>query len=299
MTFQNRRDFIKTSLLLTAGISGISSKKTKAASIETLSDDRMGVLVDTTVCIGCRSCEWACKNAHDLQTDPIDTYNDRSVYEKKRRPDEYALTVVNEYDNPKNSLLPTDVKVQCMHCEKPACVSACIVGAFTKHPEGPVTWDSDKCIGCRYCLVACPFQVPSFEYSKALQPKIMKCDFCFERTKEGKLPACVELCPTEALIYGKRSELIEIAKQRIKRQPDKYFNYVLGETEVGGTSWLYLAGQDFAKLDFPKLGHDPAPGVTEAIQHGIFSYFIPPIALFALLGSVMWINKNKNKREEM
>ena len=299
MTFQNRRDFIKTSLLLTAGISGISSKKTKAASIETLSDDRMGVLVDTTVCIGCRSCEWACKNAHDLQTDPIDTYNDRSVYEKKRRPDEYALTVVNEYDNPKNSLLPTDVKVQCMHCEKPACVSACIVGAFTKHPEGPVTWDSDKCIGCRYCLVACPFQVPSFEYSKALQPKIMKCDFCFERTKEGKLPACVEVCPTEALIYGKRSELIEIAKQRIKRQPDKYFNYVLGETEVGGTSWLYLAGQDFAKLDFPKLGHDPAPGVTEAIQHGIFSYFIPPIALFALLGSVMWINKNKNKREEM
>ena len=299
MTFQNRRDFIKTSLLLTAGISGISSKKTKAASIETLSDDRMGVLVDTTVCIGCRSCEWACKNAHDLPTDPIDTYNDRSVYEKKRRPDEYALTVVNEYDNPKNSLLPTDVKVQCMHCEKPACVSACIVGAFTKHPEGPVTWDSDKCIGCRYCLVACPFQVPSFEYSKALQPKIMKCDFCFERTKEGKLPACVEVCPTEALIYGKRSELIEIAKQRIKRQPDKYFNYVLGETEVGGTSWLYLAGQDSAKLDFPKLGHDPAPGVTEAIQHGIFSYFIPPIALFALLGSVMWINKNKNKREEM
>ena len=299
MAFQNRRDFFKSSLLLTAGISGISSKKTKAASIETLSDDRMGVLVDITVCIGCRSCEWACKKAHDLPTEKFDSYKDRSVYENKRRPDEHALTVVNEYGNPKNPLLPTDVKVQCMHCEKPACVSACIVGAFTKHPDGPVTWDSDKCIGCRYCMVACPFQVPSFEYSKALQPKIMKCDFCFERTKEGMLPACVEICPTETLVYGKRRELIDIAKQRIKRQPDRYFNYVLGEAEVGGTSWLYLAGQDFGKLDFPKLGHDPAPGVTEAIQHGIFSYFIPPIALFALLGSVMWINKNKNEREEM
>jgi formate dehydrogenase iron-sulfur subunit len=298
MGFQNRRDFFKTSLLLTAGITGISSKKNKAASLDGPSENRMGVLVDTTVCIGCRSCEWACKTTHGLPTKPIDSYSDRSVYDKKRRPDEHALTVVNEYNNPNNPLLPTDVKVQCMHCEEPACVSACIVGAFTKHPEGAVTWDTDKCIGCRYCMVACPFQVPSFEYSKAVQPKIMKCDFCFERTKEGKLPACVEVCPTEALTYGNRNELIEIAKQRIKRQPDKYYNHILGEAEIGGTSWLYLAGQDFGKLDFPKLGRDPAPGVTEAIQHGIFSYFIPPIALFALLGSVMWINRSKNNGEE-
>ena len=298
MATQNRREFLKSFTLISAGALSLSSNSSRAASVEKLSENRKGVLVDTTVCIGCRSCEWACKQAHNLQTGSLETYDDRSVLKNKRRPDDQALTVVNEFVNPKNSLIPTDVKVQCMHCEQPACVSACIVGAFTKHPEGPVTWDSGKCIGCRYCMVACPFQIPSFEYSKALQPQIMKCDFCFSRTNNGLLPACVEICPTEALTYGKRDELIAIAHQRIKRQPDRYFNHVLGEFEVGGTSWMYLAGQDFTKLDFPTLGEEPAPGVSEAIQHGIFSYFIPPIALFALLGSVMWINKNKRKPEE-
>jgi len=101
-----------------------------------------------------------------------------------------------------------------------------------------------------------------------------------------------------SITYGKREDLIEIAHDRIKRHPDKYIDHILGEHEVGGTSWLYLAGQDFTKLDFPVLGKDPAPGVTESIQHGIFAYFIPPIALYAILGGVMWLNKNKNKPEE-
>ncbi|MFC2103610.1 4Fe-4S dicluster domain-containing protein [Bacteroidota bacterium] len=280
------------------GIAGISSVPTKAVPPNKMERKGMGVLVDTTICIGCRNCEWACKDAHNLKIDPQSTYNDRTVLKKNRRPDEYALTVVNEYNNPGNQLLPTDVKVQCMHCDHPACASACIVGAFTKQENGAVTWDSNKCIGCRYCMIACPFQVPAFEYSKALEPNIMKCDFCFERTKQGQLPACVEICPTETLTYGKRDALINIAQDRIKRHPDRYVNHILGEYEVGGTSWMYLAGQDFAKLDFPILGNDPAPGVTESIQHGIFAYFIPPIALYALLGGVMWLNKNKNKSED-
>ena len=299
MASQNRRDFFKTLGVMGTTVATFPTSTSKAGEKYKLSEDRMGVLVDTTVCIGCRNCEWACKNAHNLKTDSLDTFSNRSVFEKKRRPDEYALTVVNEYNNPTNPLLPTDVKVQCMHCDDPACASACIVGAFTKHENGAVTWDSSKCIGCRYCMIACPFQIPAFEYSKALQPNIMKCDFCFDRTKEGKLPACVEICPVEAITYGKRKDLIEIARERIKKHPDKYIDHILGEHEVGGTSWLYLAGQDFTKLDFPVLGKDPAPGVTESIQHGIFAYFIPPIALYALLGGVMWLNKNKNKPEEV
>ncbi len=230
MASQNRRNFLKTAAFIGASAASISSAPTKAATPDILSENRMGVLIDTTVCIGCRNCEWACKDAHNLKTDSLKTYSDRLVFDKRRRPDEYALTVVNEYSNPKNQLLPTDVKVQCMHCDEPACLSACIVGAFTKQENGAVTWDSSKCIGCRYCMIACPFQIPAFEYSKALEPNIMKCDFCFDRTKEGKLPACVEICPTEALTYGKREELIEIAHARIKKQPDRYFNHVLGET---------------------------------------------------------------------
>ncbi|MHB8581505.1 MAG: 4Fe-4S dicluster domain-containing protein [Ignavibacteriaceae bacterium] len=295
---QSRRDFLKTTAIAGTALSGLSITSAKAAPKDILSEDRMGVLVDTTVCIGCRNCEWACKKAHDMPTQSLDKYSDRSVFNKMRRPDESALTVVNEYPNPQNSEIPTDVKVQCMHCDHPACVSACIVGAFSKHANGSVTWDTNKCIGCRYCMVACPFQVPAFQFDKALNPQIKKCDFCFERTKVGKLPACVEICPVEALTYGNRNDLVKIAREHIRRNPEKYVNHIFGEYEIGGTSWLYLANQDFSKLQFPKLGDKPAPGVSESIQHGIFAYFVPPVSLYALLGGLMWITKRKNESEE-
>jgi Fe-S-cluster-containing dehydrogenase component len=297
MEKHNRRTFLKTTAIATATLSSLPVKKLKASQQYVLSEDRMGVLVDTTVCIGCRNCEWACKNAHDLPAGKIEDYEDKSVMKKMRRPDETALTVVNQYSNEKDPNLPIDVKVQCMHCDHPACVSACIVGAFTKNENGAVTWDTNKCIGCRYCMVACPFQVPAFQFDKALNPLIMKCDFCFNRTKEGKLPACVEICPVEAITYGKRNELIDVARERIKNYPDKYINYIYGEHEVGGTSWMYLAGTNFKKLDFPKLSEKPAPGVSESIQHGIFAYFVPPISLYALLGGIMWITKRKRSLE--
>jgi Fe-S-cluster-containing dehydrogenase component len=185
-----------------------------------------------------------------------------------------------------------------MHCDHPACVSACIVGAFSKHENGAVTWDTEMCIGCRYCMAACPFQVPAFEYEKALNPMIMKCDFCFERTKEGKIPACVSICPVEALTYGSRTVLIKIARDRIKRNPDRYVEHIFGEYEVGGTSWMYLANKEFAELDFPQLGEKPAPGVSESIQHGIFAYFVPPVSLYALLGGIMWISKRRKELDE-
>ncbi len=297
MRKQNRRNFIKTGALLGAAASGLSSTKLKAKPKEILSEDRMGVLVDTTVCIGCRNCEWACKNAHGLPTKNLDSYSDRSVFEKMRRPSEKALTVINQYPNPKNVKIPTDVKVQCMHCDHPACVSACIVGAMSKQENGAVIWDTDKCIGCRYCMVACPFQVPAFQYDKALNPKIMKCDFCFERTKAGKLPACVEICPVETLTYGPRSELIKIARDKIRHNPDRYVDHIYGEYEAGGTSWMYLANQDFAKLAFPKPGDKPMPGTSESIQHGIFAYFVPPVFFYAILGGIMWITKKRNESE--
>ncbi len=293
---QSRRNFLKTSAVLGASVAGLSSKPTKAAPKNILSDERMGVLVDTTACIGCRKCEWACKKAHDLPAGNIESYDDRSVFQKGRRPDSKALTVVNEYQNP-NGKFPLDVKFQCMHCDHPACVSACIVGAFSKQENGSVIWDTDKCIGCRYCMVACPFQVPAFEFEKAWSPDIKKCDFCFDRTKDGLLPACVEICPMEVLTYGKKSELLRVAKERINLYPERYVDHVFGEHEVGGTSWMYLSSKEFTKIGFPKLGENPAPGVTEAIQHGIFAYFVPPIAIYALLGGVMWLNKNRKPSE--
>jgi formate dehydrogenase iron-sulfur subunit len=297
MRKQSRRNFLKTAAALGTATAGISPKQTKAAPKNILSEDRMGVLVDTTVCVGCRKCEWACKTSHNLPTLPIQNYDDKSVFKKMRRPDANSLTVVNEYPAQIVDYFPTTVKVQCMHCDHPACVSACIVGAFSKEENGAVIWDTNKCIGCRYCMVACPFQIPAFEFEKSLHPEIKKCDFCITRTKQGKLPACIETCPVEAITYGKREELLTLARQRIKLYPQRYTDHIYGQHEVGGTAWMYLTNRDFEKLQFPKLGNNPAPGVSEAIQHGIFAYFVPPIALYALLGGVMWINKIKKQTE--
>lgn len=292
----NRRSFLKTAAIgISAGALGTASVK---AADKTLSEDRIGILVDTDVCAGCRHCEWACRKAHDLPAGDLDDYSDNSVFGEYRRPVCNSLTVINQFENEKNPLLPIFVKVQCMHCEKPACVSACIVGALTKREDGSVVWDDDKCIGCRYCMVACQFQIPTYDYDKAIDPHIWKCDLCSERRKDGRLPACIEICPNEALLFGKRSEVLRIAKNRIKRKPDVYVDHIYGENEIGGTSWMYIAGEDFEKLKMPPLGAETAPGISEAIQHGIFSYFVPPVALFAILGTLMWVNKQRRGESE-
>ncbi|OQX88968.1 4Fe-4S ferredoxin [candidate division KSB1 bacterium 4484_87] len=294
---QSRRSFLKA--MGTVSLTAVGAKESKATPKNVVSDDRLGVLVDTTVCIGCRQCEYACKVEHGLPAGNIDDYSDRSVFETMRRPDHTALTVVNEYPAENSRQQSVTVKVQCMHCDHPACVSACIVGAFTKQENGAVIWDEGRCIGCRYCMVACPFQIPAFEFDKTIQPRIMKCDFCYEtRTSKGLPTACVEACPTEALTFGKRYELIQIAHERIRKNPERYIDHVFGEHEVGGTSWLYLGGQEFLRLGFPDVGTNPAPGATEPIQHAIFKFFVPPVALYALLGGIMWLGKQSSEEEE-
>ncbi len=291
----SRRNFLKLTAAAGTSVVATANNQAHAGPTNILSPDRMGALVDTTVCVGCRSCEWACKSAHGIPTPPLQTYEDRAVMAHRRRPDPSAMTVVNEYPSTAESAQPVYAKTQCMHCDYPACVSACIVGAFSKQENGSVVWDTDKCIGCRYCMVACPFQIPSFEYSKALVPDITKCDFCYARTSRGQLPACAEICPVEAITYGPRTDLIKVARERMARDPGRYVPHIYGETDAGGTSWLYLAGRDFSALDFPRVGTRPMPGTSESIQHGIFAYFMPPVLLYALLGTLMWITKKRKE----
>jgi formate dehydrogenase iron-sulfur subunit len=297
-TTHDRRNFLKAITALGTATVIADPATAQAGPKNILSPKRKGVLVDTTACVGCRNCEWACKVAHALPAEPLDTFKDRSVFASLRRPDDNALTVVNEYPNLRNPDLSYDVKSQCMHCDRPACLSACIVGAFSKLENGAVVWDGDMCIGCRYCMAACPFQVPAFEFGKAINPEIRKCDFCAPRQARGELPACVEICPVEALTFGPREDLVRVAHERIQRSPERYIDHVYGEYEVGGTSWMYLAGREFSALQFPSVGTAPAPGTTEAIQHGIFAYFIPPVALYALLGAIMWLSKDSKEETE-
>ncbi len=259
-------------------------------------DKTYGVLVDTAVCIGCRKCEWACNTEHKLTDLPLSAYEDKSVYQRHRRPEDNAYTVINQFMDPAQNKTYS-IKVQCMHCNQPACASACIVGALQKDKLGPVSYDAWKCIGCRYCMVACPFQVPAYEYHEPLKPQVRKCTFCAHRLTEGKKPACVGICPNEALTFGTRLDLIDLAHSRIVGAPEKYTNYVYGESEVGGTSWMYLAPTTFDHTELPALTDKPIPPITETIQHGIFKSFIPPVALYGILGLIMHSMKDASTEE--
>jgi Fe-S-cluster-containing dehydrogenase component len=171
--------------------------------------------------------------------------------------------VVNRFDNPNDSDKPYYVKKQCMHCNEPACASACLVAAFTKTKEGPVIYNPNVCIGCRYCMVACPYYIPTYDYFEPLSPEVRKCTMCYDRIQEGKIPACAEICPKEAITFGKRSDLITLAREKIRHDPERYHPYLFGENEAGGTGWLYLAGTDFGKLGFPTdIGTTPYPELT-------------------------------------
>ncbi|MEW6050114.1 MAG: 4Fe-4S dicluster domain-containing protein [Candidatus Zixiibacteriota bacterium] len=293
-----RRDFFKLTALGSAAlVTGSANASEHVADPDY--DEMYGVLVDTVACIGCRKCEWACNDANKLPTQELKAFEDKSVFQQHRRPDAKAYTVVNQFASPVDPDKKFSLKVQCMHCNGPACASACIVGALQKTEQGPVVYDAWKCIGCRYCMVACPFQVPAYEYANAVDPQVRKCTFCFERiTQEGKKPACVAICPNEALTFGKRGDLIELAHSRMNANPGRYVDHIYGEYEVGGTAWMYLSAVDFNNTELPKLTSQPIPDTTETIQHGVFKSFVPPLALYGVLGLVMHSLRKDGDREE-
>ncbi len=262
----DRRKFIKGGLGGTA-TTLLSLKSARAAGDFDHYPDSMGVLVDVNRCVGCRSCEAACNKEQGLP-EPEKPFNDYSVFEKGhdggghgrvgRRTDETRYTVVNKYEVPEIDH-PLYRKSQCNHCLEPACLTSCFVNAYTKTPEGAVIYNPDVCVGCRTCMIACPFYVPAFKYSSAFNPRIMKCIFCYDtRLKEGRPPACVEACPQEALTFGKRNDLLEIGRKRIRQNSEKYVDHIYGEKEAGGTAWLYLSPVKFSKVGFDvHVPHEP------------------------------------------
>ena len=276
----DRRSFLKAVSFGIAGLTTSPFAATKRAHAKhSLSDDFVAVLVDTTRCIGCRSCEEACAEAHHL---PIPDVSDDSVFKKRRQISTSQLTVVNRYRTEKGDVF---VKKQCMHCNEPACAAACLVKAMQKRKEGPVTWQ-DNCMGCRICMVSCPFDIPKFEYN-SWNPRIQKCDFCWERLMRGEEPACVEACPQEALVFGKRKELIEEAKRRIYQNPDKYYHHIYGEHEVGGTGWLYISAVPFEQIGFKTdVGTTAYPEYTKSFLYAEPIILILLPAFFTVIASL-------------
>jgi Fe-S-cluster-containing dehydrogenase component len=227
-------------------------------------------------------------------------FDEPRVLATMRRPDDGAYTVVNRHETGRvdehGRLLPTYVKVQCMHCQDPACVSACPTGALTKHESGAVRYDVSRCIGCRYCMLACPFQIPAYEYHEAVTPRVRKCTFCLDRVAEDRVqPACASICPEEAIMFGRRSDVIAEAHRRIEADPARYERRVYGETEVGGTCWLYLSGVPFEQLGFQDLPDRPMARTTEALQASLFSYLWSPIVLFGALAGIRAATANRTE----
>ncbi|OGP84416.1 MAG: hypothetical protein A2V87_09630 [Deltaproteobacteria bacterium RBG_16_58_17] len=252
-----RRDFLKAWMICGASTTfGITRNAWGGASFEGY-PERMGVLVDLTRCVGCRSCEAACNKEQQLPA-PSAPFDDLSVFDRKRRPTEKAYTVINRYETTKAGG-PVYRKIQCNHCNEPGCLSSCLVNAYTKTQEGAVIYNPKVCIGCRACMVACPFNIPGYSYSSAFNPLVKKCVFCYDtRLKNGKSPACVEICPQETLTFGHLNDLIKIGHERIREMPDKYIDHIYGEKEVGGTGWIYLSGVPFDKVGFDTtLGNEP------------------------------------------
>jgi len=248
----NRRTALKTMLstAVSALMVGSAGKKARAHDFSGY-DTNMGVLVDLDRCVGCRSCEAACNREQGLPAPDI-AFDDEQIFdhEHQRRPDQRAYTIVNKYDSPLWEH-PLFKKIQCNHCLEPACLTACFVNAYTKTPEGAVIYNPDVCVGCRTCMIACPFSIPAFKYDSAFDPRVMKCIFCYDtRLSKGRPPACVEACPMEALTFGNRQELLSIARKRIRREPKRYVDYIYGEHEAGGTSWLYISPVPFEHAGF-------------------------------------------------
>jgi formate dehydrogenase iron-sulfur subunit len=285
----NRRTFIKltgaaaAACILPPGIA-------LAASPEGKSIRPKGMLSDLTKCIGCGWCQQACREWNHLAAKSNCPDQDPDILSAD------TWTVADHKDVEQGGRsYRVYVKRQCMHCLDPACVSACPVGALQKLDEGPVTYDPSRCIGCRYCMVACPFGVPKFQWEAAL-PMICKCTFCVDRQQEGMEPACAAACPTGALLFGDRDDLITEARSRIQKESDRYNNHIYGETEIGGTSWLYLSAVPFQELGFPALEMEPVTELSEAIA----VYGTPSLALgvAALLGGVhFWFGRRQGETD--
>ncbi len=279
----DRRNFLKN--LCAAGATSMALPALAEAREETTKKEFVSVLVDTTRCIGCRNCEVACATQNDL---PIPESTSPDVFAELRDTTPDQWTVVNKFDTDAGEVF---VKKQCMHCNQAACSTACLTQAMYKTEEGPVIWRASKCMGCRFCMVSCPFVIPRFEYHSA-NPKIQKCILCNERLEEGELPACVETCPVDALQFGTRREMERIAQNRIYNNPNDYVDHIYGQDEVGGTGWLYLSAAPFDQIGFrTDLSHEPVPALTQN-----FLYAVPVVFLLwpAALNGMRYIKSNED-----
>jgi Fe-S-cluster-containing dehydrogenase component len=299
------------------GAAAVLAEGTAEARVRgTIPPDAIGLLYDTTKCIGCKSCVVACRESNEKKPDRTnapggiwDTPMDLNGQTKN------IIKLYKSVDSQERSYF----KQQCMHCGDPACATACMIGALQKREHGIVTYDSSLCSGCRYCQMACPFGIPKFEWT-SLAPKMVKCELCahraqgavlavdtdgFTRYPKGHGSACAEVCPRRAVISGKRDELLNEAKKRIAENPGRYKGFkdgdppvVFGEKDAGGTQCLVLSHVALEKLGLPNVGPEAVPETQQIIQQGVYRGMIGPVALYGLLGFAVFRARRSQEKDE-
>jgi Fe-S-cluster-containing dehydrogenase component len=306
----SRRDLLKGAVAAGAA--------TAAAAVSTDAEARahvperpeaVGMLFDSTLCVGCRACQSACKVANDLPPDKVAAAD--GVYDAPTDLNSSTKNVIKLMSEGEKRQF---MKQQCMHCVDPSCVSVCMMGALHKEGEGKrqlpgarlekvgtgvVLYDKGLCVGCRYCQIGCAFNVPKFEWHDPL-PLIVKCELCRHRGDEKKAgalaianPACCEVCPRGAVIYGYREQLLATAKARLAASPGSYNEHIYGTTEGGGTQVLYLTakGVSFQQLGLPQLPEESSAHFSESVSHAPYLMGITPVALYAAMA--FFINRNQ------
>lgn len=239
---------------------------------------RYGFLIDLSLCIDCRSCMVACSVENEVPMDSTRIWI-KETGVTGTYPD------LNRFTGP----------YHCMHCIDPSCVSACTVSALTRTEDGVVTYDQDLCIGCRYCMYACPFGVPNYEWDRQL-PLVVKCDMCYERLQGGEQPACAATCPTGAIKFGKYEDMLAKAHQLINDNPGKYISHVYGEEENGGTATLYISPVPFEELGFPIAGTTSPAFSNRLVTEG--TPLVAGAMLVGLSGAYLTIKHLKEEAEE-
>lgn len=314
-----RREFLKGAAgglaLLT-----IDGQAVDARTVEALPPNALGILYDSTLCVGCNACMSACKEANSM---PAELDEQDGIWDKPQDLSAKTLNIIKKYADGKgvNKDEVEDgyafIKRQCLHCVDPSCVTACPVSALTKDKDnGIVSYNKDACIGCRYCQVACPYNIPKFEWEDPY-PEIVKCQLCSHVIEKGGISACCSVCPTGASLFGQVEELLEETRRRLQMKPGKtydfpvssidsgkvhafkapqYVRHVYGKEELGGTQVMYMAAVPFEKFGLPSFPKESFVSMASGIQYAIYKGMVYPLVVLA--GLVFMVKKNKHSEEQ-